>query len=41
MNETYDYYDAQENYPFYDCYKTYTVTIDDYGAFKIAHITIH
>lgn len=41
MNETFDFYDAQGNYQFYDRYKTYTVITDDYGAFKISHITIH
>ena len=41
MNETFDFYNAQGNYQFYDRYKTYTVITDDYGAFKISHITIH
>lgn len=41
MNETFDFYDAQGNYQFYNRYKTYTVITDDYGAFKISHITIH
>ena len=41
MNETFDFYDAQGNYQFYDRYKTYTVITDDYGAYKIANIKIH
>lgn len=41
MNETFDFYDAQGNYQFYDRYKTYTVITDEYGAYKIATIKIH
>ena len=41
MNETFDFYDAQGHYQFYDRYKTYTVITDDYGAYKIANIKIH
>ncbi|MGN4123965.1 trypsin-like peptidase domain-containing protein [Lysinibacillus sphaericus] len=41
MNETFDFYDAQGNYQYYDKYKTYTITTDKYGAFKISHIKIH
>ncbi|MFJ7736707.1 trypsin-like peptidase domain-containing protein [Lysinibacillus sp. NPDC097287] len=41
MNETFDFYDTQNNYQYYDRYKTYTVTTDEYGAFKISKIDIH
>lgn len=41
MNETFDFYDAQGNYEYYDRYKTYTIIVDDYGAFKISNIKIH
>jgi len=41
MNETFDFYDAQGNYQFYDRYKTYTVITDEYGVYKIATIKIH
>ncbi len=41
MNETFDFYDAQGNYQFYDRYKSYTVITDEYGAYKIATIKIH
>ncbi|MGE7114885.1 trypsin-like peptidase domain-containing protein [Lysinibacillus sp. NPDC047702] len=41
MNETFDFYDAQGNYEYYDRYKTYTIVVDDYGAFKISNIKIY
>ena len=41
MNETFDFYSGTGDYQYYDRYKTYTVIIDEYGAFKIASIHIH
>lgn len=41
MNETFDFYSGTGDYQYYDRYKTYTVIIDEYGAFKIADIHIH
>ena len=40
MNETFDFYSSTGDYEYYDRYKTYTVIIDEYGAFKIADIHI-
>ena len=40
MNETFDFYSSTGDYQYYDRYKTYTVIIDEYGAFKIADIHI-
>ena len=41
MNETFDFYSGTGDYQYYDRHKTYTVIIDEYGAFKIADIHIH
>ena len=41
MNETFDFYSGTGDYQFYDRYKTYTVIIDEDGAFKISSIQIH
>lgn len=41
MNETFDFYSANGDYEFFDRNKTYTVVVDEYGAFKISHIKIH
>ena len=41
MNETFDFYSGTGEYQYYERYKTYTVIIDEYGAFKIADIHIH
>ncbi len=41
MNETFDFYSGTGDYQYYDRYKTYTVIIDEYGAFKITDIHIH
>lgn len=41
MNETFDFYSGIGDYEYYERYKTYTVIIDEYGAFKIADIHIH
>ncbi|MFJ7953090.1 trypsin-like peptidase domain-containing protein [Lysinibacillus sp. NPDC096418] len=41
MNETFDFYNAQGDYQYYDRYKTYTITTDSNGAFKISNIKIH
>ena len=40
-NETFDFYSSAGDYQYYERYKTYTVIIDEYGAFKIADIYIH
>ena len=41
MNERFDFYSANGEYEYYDRYKTYTITLDTYGAYKISSITIH
>lgn len=41
MNETFDFYSATGDYEQFNRYKTYTVVVDQYGAFKISHIKIH
>lgn len=41
MNEQFDFYSANGDYEYYDRYKTYTISLDDYGAFKISSIAIH
>lgn len=41
MNETFDFYSANGDHEYFDRYKTYTVVVDEYGAFKISHIAIH
>lgn len=41
MNETFDFYSATGDYEHFDRYKTYTVVVDQYGAFKISGISIH
>lgn len=41
MNETFDFYSSSGEYQYYDRYKTYTVTVDEDGAFKISNIHIH
>ncbi|MEK3764281.1 MULTISPECIES: trypsin-like peptidase domain-containing protein [unclassified Solibacillus] len=41
MNETFDFYSASGDYEHFDRYKTYTVVIDQNGAFKISQIKIH
>lgn len=41
MNEVFDFYSASGDYENFNRYKTYTVRVDQYGAFKISHIKIH
>lgn len=41
MNEQFDFYSASGEHEYFDRYKTYTITLDDYGAFKISSIDIH
>lgn len=40
-NEKFDFYSINGEHEYYDRYKTYTLIIDNYGAFKITSILIH
>ena len=41
MNEQFDFYSANGEYEYFDRYKTYTISLDQHGAYKISNITIH
>lgn len=41
MNEQFDFYSANGEYEYFDRYKTYTISIDRHGAYKISAIAIH
>lgn len=41
MNEIFDFYSANGEYEYFDRYKTYTITKDNNGVYKISSIDIH